>query len=426
VERLEIFKRSRDENEGRGIHHLEINRNLPRLQSLLGGKLIKEGSRSLFVVEHRLNDDKLQGNAEFSDWRSTDVVFIKVLFPGYVDFPEGAFSIDRFLFIDIETNGLSGGAGTCAFLVGILEVKKNEVLITQYFLPDMSSERFFLTYLSEHLERSKVLVSYNGRCFDLNIIKNRFILNGMKVDTERFMHLDLLYTSRRIWKGLCPDFTLRSVEHSILDFNRKIDIPSYMIPQVYFDYLRGYDVTDELYRVFIHNREDVLSLLSLLLAQLSVVKGRIKKGESSACNYSRLFNPASLSRMMVKSSFIEEAIELLNTFNDDVEALKILVVLCKKQKKIVEAERVCKLIVERSSSVYDYIFACTELAKIYEHVKKDLEAALRFTEMAINRITRTFLLFPNERWRMEKEKLLLNNRLLRLKNRLVRKQWRNK
>jgi len=449
VERLEIFKHSRDKNKGRGNNHPQKNRNLYPLQNLLGGRVIKDGSHSLLVVEHRIKDDTLHQKTGFFEMHSAEPYFMKVLFPGYADVAEDIFSLHRFLFLDIETNGLSGGAGTCAFLVGVLEVKKEEVVVTQYFLPDLSSERFFLEYLSQHLEKGEVLVSFNGKCFDLNIIKNRFILNGMRVNTERFLHLDLLHTSRRMWKGLCSDFTLSSLERSILGVNRKIDIPSYMIPQVYFDYLRGYQVTNQLYRVFIHNRDDVLSLFFLLLRQVSVVKMGIEnkahilstpeeksnfptdrgiKKESFQDDKTgkfRMFNPVALSRMLVKSSFVEEAIGLLNTFRDNPAALKILALLCKQKKKIDETERVLKLFLERVTSVYDYIFACTELAKIYEHVKKEPEPALRFTAMALKRVTRTCLLFPDERWRMEKEKELLEKRLLRLERKLAVKKGKD-
>ncbi|MDR3019870.1 MAG: ribonuclease H-like domain-containing protein, partial [Treponema sp.] len=90
-------------------------------------------------------------------------------------------SLGDFLFFDLETTGLSGGAGTIAFLAAFGRFEKAGTLgITQYLLLDYPGENDFLENVLKEFESPKsVIVSYNGKSFDSQIIKTRCLMNRM-------------------------------------------------------------------------------------------------------------------------------------------------------------------------------------------------------------------------------------------------------
>jgi len=101
------------------------------------------------------------------------------------------FSIEQLLFYDLETTGLSGGAGTLAFLAGFGWVEKNRLIVNQYFLSDFPEEVDLLVILKELLSENKILVSYNGKSFDHPLLKTRFLMKGMQMPV--LSEIDLLH-----------------------------------------------------------------------------------------------------------------------------------------------------------------------------------------------------------------------------------------
>ncbi|MFQ6003390.1 MAG: ribonuclease H-like domain-containing protein, partial [Candidatus Zixiibacteriota bacterium] len=179
-----------------------------------------------------------------------------------ISFSSASFVLKETVFIDCETTGLAGGVGTYAFLVGIGYFQDNEFLIEQYFMRDFDEEKAVLFAVSEELKNFKFLASYNGKCYDLPLIENRSVVNRIDFDSTAWFHLDLLFPSRRLWKRRIQDCSLSNVEQQLLNVERKIDIPSCLIPQIYFDYLRSGSI-DQLIPVFHHNIHDILSLVGL-------------------------------------------------------------------------------------------------------------------------------------------------------------------
>lgn len=179
-----------------------------------------------------------------------------------------AFDLKKSVFIDCETTGLAGGVGTYAFLVGMgyfsagSKGKNHEFIIKQYFMRDFDEEPAVLLAASQQLENFSSMVSYNGKCYDLPLLENRFVINRIDFDSTAWSHLDLLFPSRRLWKRRIQDCSLSNVERQILNVKREIDVPSYLIPQIYFDYLRSGRI-DQLIPVFHHNIYDILSLVGL-------------------------------------------------------------------------------------------------------------------------------------------------------------------
>ena len=74
---------------------------------------------------------------------------------------------EKILYLDTETTGLSGGAGTVAFLVGIGYLTTEGFLVHQYLMRDYPEERYLLENLRGLLTQFDVLCTFNGKSFDL-------------------------------------------------------------------------------------------------------------------------------------------------------------------------------------------------------------------------------------------------------------------
>lgn len=164
------------------------------------------------------------------------------------------------LFLDTETTGLSGGTGTYVFLLGTAHLDGVELVLRQHLLADLASERQFVGMIAAELDGFRACASYNGKSFDLPLLRSRFVMTirtELSVDES---HLDLLHPARRLWRGRFGSVTLRQIEESILDDGRTDDIPGSLIPERYFRYLREREphLVEPILR---HNARDVISLV---------------------------------------------------------------------------------------------------------------------------------------------------------------------
>lgn len=165
-------------------------------------------------------------------------------------------------FFDLETTGLSGGSGTVAFLAAIGCMVGTDLQITQLFLADYPYEANFLQALLAELSDKPCLVSYNGLCYDLPLLRTRCILNGLSCQAFP-MHIDLVYCARSLWRTSLPDRSLHTVEQRILGRQRHADIPGCLIPETWFRFLKAGAMSD-LELVYQHNADDIISLAELL------------------------------------------------------------------------------------------------------------------------------------------------------------------
>ena len=193
---------------------------------------------------------------------------ILTLMQGDPNLPHHA-EVNRLLFLDTETTGLSHGAGTVAFLVGVGEITGNELVVTQYLMRDYDEEPFVLRRVAEHLRRCQVLVTYNGRSFDMPLLASRFVMQRMRVDTDEIPHADLLHTARRVWKLRLKKCNLGYQEELIFHEPREDDLPGSEVPQRYFDYLKCKDFS-LLEDILKHNAQDIASLARLLFVLASL------------------------------------------------------------------------------------------------------------------------------------------------------------
>ncbi|HEX3851505.1 MAG TPA: ribonuclease H-like domain-containing protein [Polyangiaceae bacterium] len=169
----------------------------------------------------------------------------------------------RALYFDTETTGLGGGAGVLAFLVGLAwfdgELRLNS---EQFLLRSPAQEAPFLEAFAERLEACDLLVSYNGKAFDLPLLNGRMVMNRRPKLPER-AHLDLLHVARRLHKRRLGTCRLISLESEVLGFVRGPDIAGVDIAPRYAHYLRTGD-DGALEQVIEHNAWDVLSMAALV------------------------------------------------------------------------------------------------------------------------------------------------------------------
>jgi len=167
------------------------------------------------------------------------------------------------VFLDTETTGLSGGTGTYVFLLGTAWIEDGELVLRQHLLRDLAGEHAFVRAIHAELDRFRACASYNGKAFDLPILRTRVVLamrGELGVDES---HLDLLHPARRLWKDRFGSTTLRQLEASVLDEPRgNDDVAGALIPERYFHWLRTGD--DRIIEpVLRHNSRDVISLVRI-------------------------------------------------------------------------------------------------------------------------------------------------------------------
>jgi len=196
----------------------------------------------------------------------------------------GAPARTPFLFFDLETTGLSGGAGTQVLLVGCGSFEADASFVTrQFLLTCYSDERPMLAAVGEELGRAGALVSFNGKSFDAPVLETRYLFHRLASGFRELPHVDVLHPARRFWKarsggaravgarafsargGLDRDAdscSLVTLEKQLLGLRRCGDVPGFEIPGRYFQFVRTGD-SRPLAAVLEHNRLDLLTLAAL-------------------------------------------------------------------------------------------------------------------------------------------------------------------
>lgn len=184
--------------------------------------------------------------------------------------PEDAADPRQWLFLDTETTGLAGGTGTYPFLVGIGWWDAGGLEVEQLFLREPSEEHSLLTALAERMTERPVLVTFNGKSFDWPLLETRYRMTRTIEPPSFGAHLDFLHPARNLWRLRLGSTRLAELERHVLGWNRGADIVSEIIPQIYFDYLRGGD-PDSLVPIFRHNQMDLVGLARLATRVLNLL-----------------------------------------------------------------------------------------------------------------------------------------------------------
>ncbi|GAP63097.1 hypothetical protein ARMA_1520 [Ardenticatena maritima] len=290
------------------------------------------------------------------------------------------FDFRQALFLDTETNGLAGGTGTFAFLVGVGFLDDDAFVVRQFFLRHPGEEPAMLAALQPLLERFDTFVTFNGKSFDIPLLETRFVLARRPLDLRTRPHLDLLHPARRIWRWRLTHCDLGTLERQVLGVRRAAeDVPGWLVPRYYNDYLRTGNAAP-LRGVFYHNRHDIVAL-----AALSVHMATIVADASPALGLAGadLFGVA---RLLEEGGHWDEAEAVYRRALQSQlphalrrEALKRLSLLFKRRQRWEEAAALWRAMLAQGD-----LFPYEELAKYLEHHARNLPAALAVVQRAFH------------------------------------------
>lgn len=265
--------------------------------------------------------------------------------------------------IDTETTGLAGGTGTAVFMVGIAEAGPTRVRLRQWLLTAFAGEAAMLQEVASSLSGAGLMVSYNGKTFDLPLLRDRQRLQRGPALPEP-PHLDLLYVTRRLFRGAWPDCRLVTAEQRLLGLFREDDLPGSQAPAAWRDYLAGAAV-DTLPGVVRHNALDVLSLLVLGPVLARVLADPQSYGadiHAAARTWSRHGEPARALQMLERSRHhlgTRGALELARAL--------------RRAGRGAEAAALWERLAEQGVPE-----AVEHLAKYHEHVRRDWLSAMSY------------------------------------------------
>jgi uncharacterized protein YprB with RNaseH-like and TPR domain len=165
--------------------------------------------------------------------------------------------------LDTETAGLSAAP---IFLVGMIVWETDsaeDATSLQLFARDYAEERAVLAASAELLQGRTTLMTYNGRSFDLPLMRERMIYHGLGECPEPADHLDLLHEIRARFRGEWDDCKLQTCEKRLCGRSRLGDIDGADIPDAWHDFVHTGDAA-QMAQVLEHNRLDLITMLEVL------------------------------------------------------------------------------------------------------------------------------------------------------------------
>ncbi len=298
---------------------------------------------------------------------------------------------EKWLFLDTETTGLAGGTGTYAFLIGLAWWDAGGLQAEQLFMRDFAEEHSLLQELSQRLAERPVLVTFNGKSFDWPLLENRFTMTRSIAVPKLAAHLDLLHPARALWKLRLGSVRLVELERQVLDaprlgWQRDNDVSSALIPQFYFDYLRGGPV-EPLAAVVRHNQMDLRGLAALF----GKINTLLSEQDDTATEIESL-DLFGLSRFLQRRgesdrahSACAQALEIGLPAEFRPKARRELAQMAKRRG---EHARAAEIWLEVVTDAHDGIQACEQLAIYYERYAKDGCRAMEFAQLALARLRR--------------------------------------
>ncbi len=330
---------------------------------------------------------------------------------------------EKWLFLDTETTGLSGGTGTYAFLVGLAWWDAGGLQVEQLFLRDFAEEHSILHEVAARLAERPVLVTFNGKTFDWPLLENRFTMTRAIAVPRLAAHLDLVHPARALWRLRLGSVRLVDLERHVLDpvrlgWHRDDDVASTVIPQQYFDFLRGGPV-EPLVAILRHNQMDLRGLAALfgkINALLGGEPGNEKVESLDLFGLSRFLRRRGDPQRA--HSTCAQAIELGLPFEVDRQARCELALLAKRRGDHHDAAALWR---ELAKDEQNGVQACEQLAIYYERRRKDPRRALEFAQLALAKTRRmqSFAADPRDGKRGTRREQSLANRVARLKLRVA-------
>jgi len=346
-----------------------------QMAEALGGEQISNEAGNFCLIRTSLQQTYTHGTYHLEPTLDRDSLSLSAF---SADDQPGQVRLDDLLLIDTETTGL-GGAGAVAFLVGVGSIEAGTLEVRQYLLPDYPDEAAMLEGLLEEFSPEKTLVSFNGAAFDLPLLRDRLIVNRVARQIPFAHHIDLLHAARRLYRRRLSDCTLTNLERELFEFHRVGDIPGFLVPSVYFDWLNDQNL-DQMKAVIEHNCWDIVSLLFLADNINRIL-------ESGGANLEETDDLHSLARLYGRRKQIDRVVELYPQIDQSSRGQlpdDMMLYHSMSFKRAGEIDRAVELWLQlagfRSREGY---LANIELAKHFEHRLKELDRAIKCTRVAM-------------------------------------------
>ena len=373
--------------------------------SALGGEWRHEDGRACFIVERRWERSARHGREQVGELaeRLERASAEAPLLAG------GAPARPPFVFFDLETTGLSGGAGTHAFLVGCARFEPGGAFVTrQFVLTRYADERPLLDAVTGELGSAGALVSFNGKSFDVPVLETRYLFQRLDWRVGRLPHVDVLHPARQFWRRK-PDLarpaqagervaertpqpgescSLIALEQHILGVGRVGDVPGFEIPGRYFQFVRSGDA-GPLADVLEHNRLDLLSLAALTARLLHLVQvGPCDARDAQEMlALGRVYDRAGLEARSREA--FERAVEMGGRSGTMVEALRALALSLRRSRRYTAAAACWRRLLDSPGCPGHIACEATEaLAIHHEHRVRNLAEARTFALRSLEHLER--------------------------------------
>jgi hypothetical protein len=269
------------------------------------------------------------------------------------------------LFLDTETTGLAGGAGTVAFLVGLAWWNEGTLVLEQLLVRTLGEEGPLLERLAERIGRASMLVTFNGKSFDLPLLRTRFVMTRMDPPPEP-PHLDLLHVARRVHgRRMRRGCRLVAIERDVLGFEREDDVESKDVSECYLHFLRTGDAR-ALLGVIEHNAWDVVAMAALVGLYGEPLHGCLLAEDL-----------AGVARTLKRAGALDQAMAIAQTAVERDPAPESLHARADIAKA--RGDRASALAdFETLAAAVDNPSVRLELAKLYEHWVKEPNRALEW------------------------------------------------
>jgi len=372
------------------------------LDDVFEGRWVYANNRKIFLIEKVITYGKIIGSKSLKEPKLSPNLFQLFRFN-----TNPWKTYEEFVFLDTETSSLSIGAGSFIFMAGLCYFTRTGLKILQLILPDIMHEILLLNYLDSFLARFSTIVTYNGKSFDVPIIKSRSLISGASCSIDQLIHLDLLHIARNIWKLRLESRKLSDIEKNILGIVRTDEeIPGWLVPQMYFDYLESGDAK-LLKGVAYHNEMDIISVAKLFCLLNTYASEDFKQLKKE-----NMLDTLAIGEILRKGQnyqLAEKVFEIGNFRWDNEsiprEYIRKYANVLKRNGNLEKALHFWKIAANAGD-----VSSCIEISKYYEHKKKDFRESYIFGEKAL------FLAKKEEQ--SEKKLAAVKHRLCRIKTKL--------
>jgi uncharacterized protein YprB with RNaseH-like and TPR domain len=345
------------------------------IEQLIVGQSRQNSAGQFFETVHPYASSVVHGPHPLEAWFSADLGIIRKLANlERHDLPDPR----QFVFLDTETTGL-GGAGAIPFLVGIgVFTADGTFEVRQYFLRNPAEEEAMLDHLHEVISADTALVTFNGRSFDQPLLAGRYVLARRQSHIGRLPNFDLLSPARSLWRRL-PSRSLGALEVDILGLERTgQDVPGSLIPYLYHQYMVSGDAR-EMARVFYHNEQDILSMVTLAVILCQAF------GQPDAPGV-HILDRLSMARWLENRGQFDQAETAYRLTLDEAPDAETrhdaLVSFGAMLKRLDRRPEAVPLWLDQADLKFD-VSGHEELAKYYEWYAGDIAEAIRWTETGI-------------------------------------------